>query len=55
MSCDVLNGQQDTGHEGAAVHRIVPDRQGLPQPAKDDFLMGDEPTRSYRVHPDVIY
>jgi hypothetical protein len=41
--------QQHAGHEGAAVDRVVAQRQGLALAAEDHFLVGDEARQPHRV------
>ena len=39
---DPAHGEQHAGHEGAAVDRVVADRERLALAAEDDLLVGDE-------------
>ena len=50
----VPHGQQHAGHEGAAVHRVVPDRQRLAVGAEHDLLVRDQPRQPHGVHPDPV-
>ena len=48
------NPHEDARHERRAVHRVVPDRQGLPRPAEDDLLVRDHPADAQSVHADPV-
>ena len=49
----VPHRQQHAGHERAAVHRVVPDRQRLAVRAEHHLLVRDQPGQPDRVHPDA--
>ena len=45
---------QHPGGERRPVERVVPDGEGLPQPAEHDLLVGDEAPDPQAVHPDPV-
>src|SRR4051812_37679930 len=46
---DLAHGQQHAGHEGLARDGVVAQRQGLPEPAEDDFLVRHEAGKPDRM------
>ena len=45
---------QDARGERRAVHRVVPDREGLPRSAEQDLLVGDQAASPDGVHVDAV-
>ena len=43
------DSENNARHKRTAVDRVVPEREYLPDPAKDDLLMGDKPGQAYAV------
>ena len=52
MVADRAQPGQHAGGERGAVHRVVADRQRLPQPAEQHLLVGDQAAEPHRVDPD---
>ena len=54
MGRDAPHTGQHAGHEARPVERVVPDREGLPQAAEHDLLVGDQPPHAQPVDVDAV-